>query len=60
MLAEILNDDFHRAFRSRLSEFLNVPIDASDSDIHEMINAGFSADRINIFCELGKVPPATT
>jgi putative toxin-antitoxin system antitoxin component (TIGR02293 family) len=57
MLAEVLNKDFYRDFRKRLSEFLNVPSDASDSDIHEMINAGFSADRINFFCELGKIPP---
>ncbi|MFJ2690187.1 hypothetical protein [Pseudomonas sp. NPDC087336] len=46
-LAEVLNKDFYRAFRKRLSEFLNAPNDASDSDIHEMINAGFSADRIS-------------
>lgn len=57
MLAEVLNEDFYRAFRGRLSEFLNVRIDASDSGIHEMIDAGFSADRISIFCELGKIPP---
>jgi putative toxin-antitoxin system antitoxin component (TIGR02293 family) len=57
MLAKVLNEDFYRAYRSRLSEFLNVPIDASDSDIREMINAGWSADRINAFCERGKVSP---
>jgi putative toxin-antitoxin system antitoxin component (TIGR02293 family) len=57
MLAEVLNEDFYRDFRDRLSEFLNVPIGASDSNIHEMNNAGFSADRINIFCELGQISP---
>jgi putative toxin-antitoxin system antitoxin component (TIGR02293 family) len=57
MLAEVLKEDFYRAFRGRFSELLNLPIDASDSDLHEMIFAGFSIDRFNTFCELGKIPP---
>ncbi|NUT76837.1 DUF2384 domain-containing protein [Pseudomonas sp. C1C7] len=55
MFAEALHEDVYRSFRDRLSVLLEIPIDASDSDIHELIDAGFTANRITLFCELGRI-----
>jgi putative toxin-antitoxin system antitoxin component (TIGR02293 family) len=49
--------NFYRAFQDRLSEFLDVPVDASASDIHEIIDADFPIDRFKTFRERGQIPP---
>ncbi|KKX68451.1 antitoxin Xre/MbcA/ParS toxin-binding domain-containing protein [Pseudomonas putida] len=57
MLAEVLNENLYSAYRDRLSELLDIPVDASDSEIHQIIDAGFTTVRFEAFCEHGKIPP---
>jgi putative toxin-antitoxin system antitoxin component (TIGR02293 family) len=45
-------------YRVRLELFLHIPKDASDQEIHELIEAGFSSGRLKALCELGAVSPS--
>lgn len=51
MLAEIKRGPAYRAYRLRLQS-LDIPIDASEQEIHKRIAAGFSAGTAKTFCDL--------
>ncbi|KKX57526.1 antitoxin Xre/MbcA/ParS toxin-binding domain-containing protein [Pseudomonas putida] len=55
MLAQVLDEEAYRAYRHRLEAFLGIPIDASDIEIHALIEARFPAGRIKMLCEQGVV-----
>lgn len=55
VFAGVLRDDAYHAYRIRLVASLHIPSDASDQDIHEMIEVGFSASLINAFGEAGTI-----
>ena len=40
MFAEVMRNDVYLAYRVRLEMFLPIPTDASDLDIHALIEAG--------------------
>lgn len=58
MTAEVMRELAYRAYRARLGVFLPIPIDASDQDIHELIEAGFLAARVKVLCERGTLSNA--
>ena len=53
VFAGVLRDDAYHAYRIRLEASLNIPSNASDQDIHDMIVAGFSASLIKVLCDDG-------
>lgn len=55
VFAGVLRDDAYHAYRIRLEASLHIPLDASDQDIHEMIEGGFSASLINALGEAGTI-----
>jgi len=57
MFAEILREDAYGAYRVRLEALLHIPTDASDRDIHELIEAGFSASNVKALCDFGRMSP---
>ena len=57
VFAGVLRDDAYHAYRIRLEASLNIPSNASDQDIHEMIVAGFSASMIMSLCDVGTISP---
>jgi putative toxin-antitoxin system antitoxin component (TIGR02293 family) len=58
MFAEVMSESAYRAYRARLEVFLPIPIDASDQDIHELIEAGFLAASVKLLCDLGTLSDA--
>lgn len=58
MFAEVMRESVYRAYRARLGVFLPIPIDASDQDIHELIEAGFLAANVKLLCDLGTLSGA--
>ena len=57
MFSEITREDAYRAYRIRLETRLVIPRDASDQDIHELIEAGFSASSVNGLLTMGVISP---
>lgn len=57
MLAEVMHETVYRAYRRRLETWLQIPLDASELDIHELIIAGFSAASVEALCNLGALSP---
>lgn len=57
MLSETLRENSYVAYRVRLEALLHIPTDASDQEIHELIEAGFSAGSVKALCELGAITP---
>ena len=57
VFAGVLRDDAYHAYRIRLEASLNIPSNASDQDIHDMIVAGFSASMIMSLCDAGTLSP---
>lgn len=57
MFAEVMRNDVYRAYRARLEMFLPIPSDASDLDIHALIEAGFSSGSIKTLFDLGVFNP---
>jgi len=55
MFSEILREKSYDAYRVRLEALLHIPTDASDQDIHELIEAGFSASSVKALCDLGAI-----
>lgn len=55
MSADALREHIYHAYRQRLEKFLNIPKNASDKDIHELIKSGFSASHLKALCQLGAV-----
>lgn len=58
MLAQLLPENAYGTYRARLEAFLNIPMDASDQDIHQLIERGFPATALKAMCEVGRVGPA--
>nr|WP_254176676.1 antitoxin Xre/MbcA/ParS toxin-binding domain-containing protein [Pseudomonas fluorescens]ARJ57971.1 hypothetical protein [Pseudomonas fluorescens] len=57
VFAGVLRDDAYHAYRIRLETSLNIPSNASDQDIHDMIVAGLSASMIMSLCDVGTISP---
>lgn len=57
MAFEAMHEDAYRAYRVRMELLLQIPTNASDQNIHELIEAGFLADRVRVLCELGTISP---
>lgn len=57
MSARVLRDDTYHIYRLRLQEFLDLPLDASDQDIHCRIEAGFSAILVKALSDTGTMSP---
>jgi putative toxin-antitoxin system antitoxin component (TIGR02293 family) len=57
MYAEILREDAYGAYRVRLEAPLKIPTDASDRDIHQLIEAGFSAGDVKALCDFCRMSP---
>lgn len=57
MLAEVMRESAYGAYRVRLQSLLQIPTDASELDIHEIIQFGFDAGQLMILCEQGDVTP---
>lgn len=53
MSFEVMREDFYRAYRDRLEQLIKIPLVATNQDIHNLIEDGFSADRIRVLCERG-------
>lgn len=46
MFAEVMREDIYRAYRVRLELMLGISRNKSDQEIHFLIEAGFSAQRV--------------
>ncbi|MGO4003904.1 MULTISPECIES: antitoxin Xre/MbcA/ParS toxin-binding domain-containing protein [Pseudomonas] len=57
MLAEIMREPAYGAYRARLQDLLQIPDDASDLEIHILIQGGFAANTVMKLVELGEVTP---
>lgn len=57
MFAEVMRDAGYAAYRSRLNVLLGIPENATDTQIHQQIMAGFPASRLVEMCERGDVSP---
>ncbi|TKJ72407.1 antitoxin [Pseudomonas sp. CFBP13508] len=55
MLTDTFREDSKRAYRLRLEQSLHIPIDASDQDIHDLIEAGFPASIVNHLYDHGTI-----
>lgn len=55
VFAGVLRDDAYHAYRIHLEASLHIPSDASDQDIHEIIEAGFPASLISALGESGTI-----
>lgn len=53
MLAELLPKPAYRQYRLRLEASLQIAVSASEQEIHELIAAGFAAERVIMLSELG-------
>ncbi|WP_434768065.1 antitoxin Xre/MbcA/ParS toxin-binding domain-containing protein [Pseudomonas triticicola] len=56
--AKALREDFYQAYRMRLETYLHIPPQASDQAIHELIEAGFPANSLQVLCDQGIINPA--
>lgn len=57
MFAEVMRENAYRAYRLRLKVLLHIPAEASDLDIHQLIETGFSADSVKTLCDIGTISP---
>lgn len=55
MFAYFLPKPAYHVYRVRLQTFLEIPAEASDHDIHKLIEVGFRWDRVSAFNDLGLV-----
>jgi len=55
MFAEVLHENAYGTYRVRLEALLHIPTDASDQDIHELIEAGFSVSSVKAIFDLGRL-----
>lgn len=58
MIAGVMRNDAYRDYRVRLELLLHIPTNASDQDIHELIEAGFLADSAMALCDVGAIGPS--
>lgn len=59
MFAEVMGEEAYCAYRIHLEIFLQIPTDASDQNIHQLIEAGFSASSVMALYALGTIPFST-
>lgn len=57
MFAEVMREPAYGAYRIRLESLLQIPTDASELEIHEIIQFGFDAGRLMKLCDQGDVTP---
>lgn len=57
MLAEVMREPAYGAYRTRLNALLQIPTDASELEIHDIIQNGFAAGRLMLLCDQGEVTP---
>ncbi|WP_109786844.1 antitoxin Xre/MbcA/ParS toxin-binding domain-containing protein [Pseudomonas sp. OV226] len=57
MFPEFLRENAHRSYRIRLQQLLGIPCCASDQDIHELIEYGFTPFMVISLCDLGVIAP---
>ncbi|NBA93409.1 antitoxin Xre/MbcA/ParS toxin-binding domain-containing protein [Pseudomonas sp. R5(2019)] len=57
MFAEIMREPAYGAYRARLESLLQIPANATELEIHEMIQSGFAAARLMQLCDQGDVTP---
>ncbi len=55
MFADVMHKDTYRAYRVRLQALLQIPTDASDQEIQQLIEAGFPAGMIKVLSDLGMI-----
>jgi putative toxin-antitoxin system antitoxin component (TIGR02293 family) len=55
MLAEIMREPAYGAYRVRLNALLQIPVDASEMEIHVLIQDGFAAKNLMKLFEQGDV-----
>lgn len=60
MFAEVMGEEAYCAYRIHLEIFLQIPTDASDQNIHQLIEAGFSASSVMALYALGTIPLLNT
>lgn len=53
MVTDAMDKSAYVAYRLRLEFLLHIPTEASDQDIHELIEAGFSLNSIETICDAG-------
>lgn len=58
MIASVMREDAYRNYRVRLERLLQIPTNASDQDIHELIEVGFLADSVMALCNVGAIGPS--
>ncbi|OOQ46641.1 antitoxin [Pseudomonas fluorescens] len=58
MIASVMRKDAYRDYRVRLELILHIPTNASEQDIHELIEAGFLADSVIVLCDTGLIGPS--
>ncbi len=56
--AGALREELYQAYRMRLETYLHVPAQASDQAIHELIEAGFPANSLQVLCDQGIISAA--
>lgn len=56
--AGTLREGFHNAYRVQLETYLGIPTQASDQEIHELIEVGFPANSLQILCDHQIISPA--
>ncbi|MNO77019.1 hypothetical protein D3C76_681140 [compost metagenome] len=57
MLLQALRAPFYRSYRKRLKVLLQIPEEASDQRVQNLIESGFSASCFKKFCKLTKITP---
>lgn len=57
MFAEVMRDTGYATYRERLKALLDIPVDATETEIHDSIVHGFPAKRLMALCEQGEVTP---
>lgn len=57
MLAQVLRPTGYAQYRARLSDLLGIAPDASDLEVHRVINQGIPAVRLMDLADLGEIAP---
>lgn len=57
MIAPVMRKDAYRDYRVRLELLLHIPANASEQEIHELIEAGFLPDSVMSLCDMGVIGP---
>ncbi|RKS27960.1 putative toxin-antitoxin system antitoxin component (TIGR02293 family) [Pseudomonas sp. WPR_5_2] len=58
MIAGAMHKDAYRDYRVRLELLLHIPANASEQEIHELIEAGFLTDSVMALCDIGVIGPS--